>query len=107
MEVKLNSFRLVVGGYEPPALPQGLHGPEVLAEMIVHGRQFSRTTIYGGDSGWLAPLTDDGVKGLVNLVYYASLMPEEGRFPRFKVVCQDASGSVLLVSRIEPVVLDG
>lgn len=34
MEVKLNSIRLLVGGYEPPALPQLLHGPEVLAEMI-------------------------------------------------------------------------
>ena len=103
--MKLNSIRRIVGDYKPPAA-QGLHGPEVLAELMVHGRQFGLST-HGGSS-FQAPLSDDGVKKLVNLVYYSSLMPEEGRFPRFKVVCRDTPlGFIFLVSRIDPVALDG
>jgi hypothetical protein len=54
----------------------------------------------------LAPISDEGVKELIELVYYASLMPEEGRFMHFKLVCQD-DRTVFMVSRFEPVLLDG
>lgn len=104
--MKLNSFGLAPGGYEPPKLPLGFHGPDILADAIIHGRQFSRTIGHGEESGWLAPLTDDAVKKVINLVYHASLLPEEGRFPRFKLVCEDARGSVFLVSRVQPVLLE-
>src|SRR3954452_24491766 len=97
---------LAPGGYDPPALPQGFHGPEILADLLVYGRQFTVRSGCGDESGWVAPVTDGSLKKLVSLVYHASLLPEEGRFPRFKVVCEDARGSVFLVSRIEPVSLD-
>jgi len=105
--VKLNSLMLAPGGYDPPALPHGFHGPDDLTEMVIYGRQYTQSTVSGGGSGWLAPLSDDGVKKLVNLVYYASLVPEEGRYPRFTVVCQDPRNEVFLVSRMDPLALDG
>jgi hypothetical protein len=103
MAVRLNAIRTIIGEYRPPALPEGLYGPEVLADMIIAGRQYGRDQ---HSLDMLAPITDGGVRQLISLVYYASLLAEEGRFPRFKVLCQDMKGSISLVSRIKSVLLD-
>lgn len=79
MELKLNSHRLLVAGYDPPLVSKEPHGPEVLAEAILDWRRYRRKNVYSGDSEWLSPITDDGVDKLINLVCYSSLMPEEGR----------------------------
>jgi hypothetical protein len=104
--MKLNRFRRLPSGYDPPELPEQLCGPDVLADVMLHGREFNRTAMHGGDHRWLAPLTDDGVRKLISLLYYASLMPEEGRFPPFKVTCHDLDHTAYLVGRFDPIPLD-
>ena len=88
--VKLNSLRLVPEGYEPPSLDeQRVHGPGELANLILHYREWeagSGPRVLGP-----APLSDAGLGNLLELAFYASTMPEEGRFFRFNLVSREAS----------------
>lgn len=97
--MKLNATRMVPAGYTPPPIPAGLCGPEALAELLIEARKVQ--------PDWTGPISDDGIRTLVNLIFFASLMPEEGRYPRYKLVCEPAEGSLFLVTKIDPLPLDG
>jgi hypothetical protein len=105
--MKLNSHVRFPVGYEAPSVPESLSGPGTLAELLIHARHW-RKEAFGEDGAAgeaAAALSDDGVRKLINLAFYASLVPEEGRHPRFKLVSQKYRSS-LTVARFEPVLLD-
>jgi hypothetical protein len=60
-------------------------GPEDLSDAIISLRKSER------DIKWLAPISDDGIRRLFKLAYYTSLAPEEGRYPRFRLICVDTA----------------
>jgi len=93
--MKLDAMRRKPVDYTPPPIPQGLCGPETLADLLIQARKV--------DPAWGGPISDDGVRNLVKLIFFASLMPEEGRYPRYRVVCELAEGSPFLVTKITPV----
>jgi hypothetical protein len=68
---------------------QKVHGPVELAKLIQHYREWET------GSGPLvlvpAPISNEGLGSLIELAFYASMMPEEGRFPRFNLVNREAS----------------
>jgi hypothetical protein len=97
--MKLNATLRVPAGYTPPPIPAGLCGPEALAQLLIEGRKVQ--------TDWNGPISDDGIRTLVNLIFFASLMAEEGRYPRYKLVCEPAEGSFFLVAKIDPLPLDG
>jgi len=74
----LNSVRHAPIGYEVPDLAEPC-GPGELATAVLSIIDFKRST--GFDVG-LPPLSDGGLRRLMDLVYYTSQAPEEGRFPR-------------------------
>lgn len=77
----LNSF---TAGLTFTDMPD-LCGPDDLSDCVVSLRK-SIVEQHGGDRGWLSPLSDNGVRKLVKLAFYASLAPEEGRYPRFRMM---------------------
>lgn len=97
--MKLNALRMVPDGYTPPPVPKGLCGPEALAELLIEARKVERN--------WTGPISDAGVSSLVSIIYFTSLMPEEGRYSRYKVVCESADKSLFVVTKIDPFPLDG
>ena len=97
--MKLNAQRLVPAGYAPPPIPVRLCGPETLAELLIEDRKVAPESA--------GPISDDGIRMLVNLTFFASLMPEEGHYPRYKLVCEPADGSFFLVTKIDPLPIDG
>jgi hypothetical protein len=96
--MKLNAIRSLPVGYTPPPIPEGLCGPEKLAELLIEARKVQPE--------YTGPISDDGIRTLVNLIFFASLMPEEGRYPRYKLVCEPAESSIFLVTKIDPLPLD-
>jgi len=98
--MKLNYVFHAPVGYAPPLPSKVYCTPEDLAELLIYDRQFVRQT-WG--EGAEPPLSEAGIKSLVNLVFYASSFPDEGRFPRFKI----STGAVLQVAEFDRVHLDG
>ncbi|MBP3955375.1 hypothetical protein J8F10_08790 [Gemmata sp. G18] len=93
-------------GYDAPQIPNSMCGPDALAELLVHARKW-RKEAFGEDGGAgdaAAKLTDDGLRKLISLTFYTSLLPEEGRYPRFKLVCRRGR-SEQTVARFDPVSL--
>jgi hypothetical protein len=103
--LKLNSYRTVLGRYHLPKLPAGPSGPGALADLFLHVRRSALSDLNGDGAEWMAPISDDGVRKLIDLAFYASLLSEEGRLPRFKLVCQNVEGPLILVSRFDPISL--
>lgn len=97
--MKLNQTRALLVGCTPPPVPTGLQGPEALAELVVASRKFQ--------TEWTGPISDDGVRSLLKFVFFASLMPEEGAFPRYKLVCERSADSLFLVTSLDSILLDG
>lgn len=96
--MKLNSTRRAPSGCTPPPVPAGLCGPEALAELLIESRKCQ--------PDWAGPISADGVRKLVKLIFFASLIPEEGRYTRYKLVCEQAEGSFFLITQIDPLALD-
>jgi hypothetical protein len=63
--------------------PQKLYGPDDFVQRLIAGRNSESAKELGGR----AAISDEGLRRLISLVYYASQLPEEGRFPRFRVYC--------------------
>src|SRR5215471_6622258 len=88
--VKLNSLLLVSERYVPPSLDvQSGHGPGELAKLIQHYREWEAGS--GHRVLGTAPISDEGLRSLIELAFYASMMPEEGRFFCFNLVSRDAA----------------
>lgn len=97
--MKLNFVFDAPFGYEPPISSSPFYTPEDLAALLIYDRSFvSRTQ----GEGATPPISEAGIKRLVNLVFYSSSYPDEGRFPRFKV----STGSVFQVAEFVAVPLD-
>src|SRR5262249_24812613 len=97
--VRLNSLRLVPESYEAPSLDdQRVHGPGDLAKLILRYRE------WGAGSGprvvGSAPISDEGLRSLIELAFYASMMPEEGRFFHFNLVNREASFPAAVFRRV-------
>jgi hypothetical protein len=106
--MKLNSQIRLPTGYDPPPVPESLCSPDALAGLLVHARAWRKAEFLsdGAPSEAAAPLSDAGLRKLIDLAFYTSLVPEEGRYSRFKVVAQRFRSSSLVVSGFEPVPLD-
>jgi hypothetical protein len=106
--MKLNSQVRLPTGYDPPPVPDSLCSPDALADLLVHARAWRKAEFLsdGAPSEAAAPLSDAGLRNLIDLAFYTSLVPEEGRHPCFKLVAQRFRSSSLVVSRFEPVPLD-
>jgi hypothetical protein len=64
-------------------------GPGNLADCIISIRNNHRERF----NGWgTAPISDEGIRRLINLAYHTSMVPEEGRFPMFRVACHPKDG---------------
>jgi hypothetical protein len=63
-------------------------GPDDLSDAIISIRK-SELDRHGGDSAWLAPISDDGIRRLIQLAYCTSLAQEEGRYPRSRLMNAD------------------
>jgi hypothetical protein len=64
-------------------------GPDDLSDAIISIRQ-SKLDRHGGDARCLAPISDDGIRRLIQVAYFTSLAQEEGRYPQFRCVNVDA-----------------
>lgn len=60
-----------------------LSGPDELAQTVINYRQRMKKVfdLIGGPI-----LLDEQIQALIRLVYHTSLLPDEGRYPRFRVV---------------------
>src|SRR5262249_4270375 len=88
--VKLNTLVRPPTGYDPPSVPKSLCNPRTLADLLIDARAWRKEAFWsdGAASEAAAPLSDDAVRKLIDLAFYTSLAPEEGRHPRFKLVSQ-------------------
>jgi hypothetical protein len=92
-------------GYDPPDIPEGPCSVSQLTDLILHFRPYELAL---AERGWSGPaLSEHGVRRLIELAFYASLSPEEGRYPRTKLACPDSDSRAEIVMRFQPVLLDG
>jgi hypothetical protein len=105
--IQLNTLVRHPTGYDSPSVPESLCSPGALADLLIDARAWRKEAFLsdGAPSEAAAPLSDDAVRKLIDLAFYTSLVPEEGRHPRFKLVSQKFR-SPLTVTRFEPVPLD-
>jgi len=75
----LNTFTL---GLTLTDLPE-FCGPDDLSDAIVSLRNSERPPFPGE---WFAPISDDGIRRLIKLAFFTSLVAEEGRYPRFRMM---------------------
>jgi hypothetical protein len=97
--IKLNHSTPVHVGYAPSVPDDSFCTPDDLAKLLIYDRRFVMDK-WGRDSA--PPLSEAAITKLVNLVFYASLFPEEGRFSRFKV----STGAVFPVAELCDVPLE-
>src|SRR5688572_12570158 len=68
-------------------------GPDDLRDAIISIRK---------SGAFATPISDQGIRRLIKLVYYASLAPEEGRFPRSRfIVRKPGTGDVFIAGHFE------
>jgi hypothetical protein len=105
--IKLNTLVRPPTGYDPPSVPESLCSPSALADLLIDARAWRKEAFWsdGAASEAAAPLSDDAVRKLIDLAFYTSLVPEEGRHTRFKLVSQKFR-SPLMVTQFEPAPLD-
>lgn len=77
--------------------------PNDLAQVISNYRAWAKANHAGPHPAVdFAAISDKGIEGLVSMCYYASLLPEEGRYPRFLVVVTGSRRPAELVTRFTP-----
>jgi hypothetical protein len=67
-------------------------GPDDLSDAIISIRKF-RLDQLGDHASLLAPISDDGIRRLIQVAYFTSLAQEEGRYPQFRCVNADVRRS--------------
>jgi hypothetical protein len=77
--VPLNRMSL---GFTIGDLPE-FSGPGDLADCVIALRKHEREQLTACTG---APISDEGIRRLIDLAYHTSMVSEEGRFPRFRVV---------------------
>ena len=98
--MNLPSIRLIGGGYSPPDIdatkPQG---PADLAELLWHYKQWATCK-----EQLSFPASEPGLRGIIELAFYASMASEEGRYFRFNLV--NRYGDDYAAARFDQVELD-
>lgn len=89
----LSAIQALPPGYTPPQWPEPC-GPRDLAFVLTDARR-QRMARAGGR---ISPLSDDGIASLVEAALYASLLPDEGRWPRCRLRNAEAHSWARLVS---------
>ena len=76
----MNSIQILPPGYTwPPVVTEpGPHGPEQLGDVMRHDRDYEIAS-RGGDEALAPPISSDGIRRLLLLVFYTSTISEEGR----------------------------
>lgn len=97
--MKLNSIRSYPANYEPPPLPERLCSQRDLADLLLHYLAFEVPALR-------PPVSDDGIRRLIDLAFFTSMAPEEGRFPRFNIACQEDVGAPFTVTRFDSIAMD-
>ncbi len=88
--MSLNTFTL---GLNFTDLPE-FCSPDDLSDGIVSLRR-SQVEEQKDGRGWLAPLSDDGIRRLVKLAFYTSFATEEGRYPQFRMMSANVGADSL------------
>jgi hypothetical protein len=96
---KLNSIRSYPADYNPPHLPGGLCTQQALADLLLHYLKYEVPAFH-------PPMSEEGIRRLIDLAFFASVTPEEGRFPRFRIACQENVGAPFSVARFREVEMD-
>ena len=76
-----------------------LCGPKEFADLLV----WLRT--HEGAPGMLSPISQSGIRNLIDLSFYLSLSPEEGRYPRLRMVNQKEKDFYLAIKFDKPIEL--
>jgi len=63
-------------------------GPDDLSDIMIALRK-SQLEQHEGDAGWLSPISDAGIRRLIQVAYHTSFAAEEGRYPRFRLINTD------------------
>lgn len=96
--MRLNSIRSYPAHYEPPPIPPGLCGHADLATLLLHYLEHEVPALR-------PPVSDDGLRTLMELAFFASMAPEEGHYLRFDLSCQKDVGAPFTVTRFDPITL--
>jgi hypothetical protein len=75
------------GSWRPPKASD-LGGPEQLADVMIDFRHWHATKGLHANGS----ISDDSLRRLIKLAYFASQTPEEGRYPKFRL-CSPAAGT--------------
>jgi hypothetical protein len=89
----LSAIQALPPGYEPPDWPEPC-GPRDLALVLADARRQRKARA----GGRISPISDDGIASLVESALYASLLPDEGRWPRCRLRNAEAHSWSRLVS---------
>ena len=75
-------------------------GPEKFAKLIIWLRSHARPS-------YLSQISQSGIRGLIELAFYLSLSPEEGRYPRLCLANEKESDFRLAIRFDNPIELKG
>lgn len=76
-----------------------LCGPKELADLLVWLRG------HATPPGFLSPISETGIRKLIEFAFYLSLSPEEGRYPQLRIVNQKATDFYLAIKFDNPIEL--
>ena len=79
-------------------------GPDELTDAVIRLRKYQLERI---GEGYLSPISDAGIRRLIKLAYYTSLVAEEGRYPHFRLICTKESGDSIFATANFEVEIDG
>jgi hypothetical protein len=96
--MNLNSIRSCPGGYIPAPIPERLCSHADLAMLLLHYLDHE-------PPAFRPPVSDEGIRNVVELAFFASMAPEEGRYLRFNISCQKDVGAPFTVTRFDPIPL--
>ena len=83
----------------PPPIPKRLCGHKDVATQLLH-------FLNQAPLAFRPPVADESIQRIIELAFYASMAPEEGRYPRFNLSCQKDSGAPFTIASFEPVPLE-
>ena len=92
--MQLNTLQPLPTGAEPVGWP-AFGDIKDLGDILLQGREGLMRDEDGRE--WLPPISPAGLHKLLHLAFFASMMPEEGRFPPFTLVNAEDDWRVITV----------
>ena len=96
--MNLNSIRSYPAHYQPLPILDRLCGHADLAALLLHYLEHEVPA-------FRPPVSDEGIRNVIELAFFASMAPEEGRYLRFNISCQTDVGAPFTVTRFDPIIL--